>query len=778
MQNTPTLFRKVSLNWLPWRIILPILAIVASLWSPSDALAQTQYNNAVTITQRPTLPAGGSAQAIPYAGRRAYAPYNTYTRLGNPNATPIVATPGLGTYDLNGNSTLTISDGIITVGTSPFNAVTGATLLYRVYLTGTPIGQLPNLSRLTLQENGTDAFGVVYKLPSGTPPVDLLAGLTSGGTYTIDIQFELSAADGSPITDPSGSYNLSFSITPPAVTPAGGTTTWQGISRGMDANGPVTLPSDTDWNNKANWSNGVPTRLSNAVIPAKTSSAVVYPILNDPSATYEVNNLTMQGNSGSSAAQLVINVATLRVYGNLLQPGGGLSGNITGNGPLSTGVTNSQTNSTLVFAGADQVITGQLLVSDIIIAGSGIKSVINVMIPSNIIAFQPASVTAGVVIQSAAQDLSSGTVNTVFDTTGNSYIQLVSSSVISLKAGEAETNTSYIKGVTRADRNLVAGVQNTFGNIGLDITANHTPGNIFVYRVVGDALTGPVATNAVPVKRQFKIVGDDNSESAVTATSNIDVIFHYLDSADELNTIKEENLTMFRSKVNGAPYQPVAGSLNQTNNTVTRLALPSLTTSYITLGDKTNPLPVSLTAFTATRSNQNAVLAWTTASELNNAGFEVQVSNDGTAFRKLTFVTSKSPNSSQTINYSYTDTETNKLGIRYYRLRQVDTDGEDSYSPVRALSFDGAAVASATLSAYPNPFSNKIDFNLDATTVGSGVAHVQVMDMAGRTVREQNLSVANASLTLDGLDNLRSGVYIAKVTLANGSTQTVRIQKQ
>lgn len=562
------------------------------------------------------------------------------------------------------------------------------------------------------------------------------------------------------------------------MTPAGGTTTWQGISRGADANGPVTLPSDTDWNNKANWSNGVPTRLSNAVIPAKTSSAVVYPILNDVNATYEVNNLTLQGNTGSSAAQVVINVATLRVYGNLIQPGGGLSGNITGTGPLSSGVTNNQTNSTIIFAGADQVITGQLLVSDIIIAGSGIKSVINVMIPANIIAFQPTSVTAGVIVQSAAQDTSSGSVTTVFDTTGNSYIQLVSTSFISTASGQQETTTSYIKGVTRADRNVLSGIQNTFGNIGLDITANHTPGNIFVYRVVGDALTGPVSATAVPIKRQYKIVGDDNSESAATAASTIDVVFHYLDSPDELNTIKEENLTMFRSKVNGAPYQPIGGLLDQTNNTITRLTLPSLTTSYITLGDKTNPLPVSLTAFTATRSNQNAVLAWTTATELNNTGFEVQVSTNGTTFRKLAFVASKLPNSNQTINYGYTDAETNKSGVRYYRLRQLDTNGEESYSPVRALSFDGAALASTALSAYPNPFSNKLDFNLDATTVGSGAAHVQVIDMAGRTVREQNLSVANASLTLDGLDNLRSGLYVAKVTLANGTTQTVRIQKQ
>ena len=381
-------------------------------------------------------------------------------------------------------------------------------------------------------------------------------------------------------------------------------------------------------------------------------------------------------------------------------------------------------------------------------------------------------------MQSASQDNSSGTIVTVFDTTGNSYIQLVSSSTISMVPGQSETATSYIKGVTRAARQLVAGVKNTFGNIGLDLTANHTPGSIFVYRVVGDALTGPVASNAVPIKRQYKIVGDDNSESAATAGSTLDVVFHYLDSQDERNGIMESNLTMFRSKVNGAPYTPVRGTLDENGNTVTRLALPSLTTFFLTLGDRTNPLPVSLTAFTATRNNKSAVLAWTTASELNNTGFEVQVSTNGTTFRKLAFVASQNSNSNQKLEYTYTDTEAGKTGIRYYRLRQIDIDGKEAFSPVRTLSFDGAVATTVGLAAYPNPFTDNVAFNLDETVLGNGVARVQLIDMAGRTVREQNLSLENAGLSIQGLDGLRSGLYLARITLPNGTTQTVRIQKQ
>jgi hypothetical protein len=518
----------------------------------------------------------------------------------------------------------------------------------------------------------------------------------------------------------------------------------------------------------------VPTRLSNAIIPSKTNPATVYPILNSPTATYEVNNLTLLGNQSSTAAQLTINTATLRVYGNISQIAGGLAGNTIG----SAGVLDGANNSTLVLAGADQVITGNLLVSDIIVAGSGIKSVINQLTPTNILAFQPTSASAGVIVQSAAQDVSSGNVNTVFDTTGNSYIQLVSSSSISLVAGQSETTTSYIKGVTRADRQVTASVQNTFGNIGLDITANHTPGNIVVYRVVGDALSGPVGTTAVPIKRQYKVVGDDNSATNVFANSAINVVFHYLDSADELNTIQESNLIMYRTVTNGVPYTGIPSTLDVNANTASAQGINSLPNFTLTLGDKTNPLPVTLVSFSATRVGENAKLVWATASEKNNRGFEVQVSADGNMFRTLGFVASQGSNSNTKLDYAYTDTEAGKAGVRYYRLRQVDLDGTASYSPVRAVSFDGSALATE-LSIYPNPATGD-DTRLLIQTSEVGNARLRITDLMGRTLIDQTVATANGSTEtkLAALTNAKAGTYLAQLTLPSGSVRTIKVQKQ
>lgn len=743
------------------RKLVAFVMLLAGLGASQAASAQQFFDNAVVLSQQPT---GSSSTTVPYAGKRLDAPYNTYTRLGNPNSSPVVATPNLGTYDLNNTSQLKITGSSLIVSSGRGVTYVGAQLNYRVYLTGTIA---PAYSILSLTAAGTDATGApIFRNDNAN--VDLVSSLVNGGNYTVDMQFSLSVDDGgtiTPVTDPSNSsYTLAFYVSPPPVTPPGGTTTWQSTT---------STGGSTNWLDAVNWTNGVPSATSNAIIPAKTNSAIIYPVLNDVDANYSVNNLTLQGNGGSSAGQLTIGIATLRVYGNIIQPAGGLNGNTVNN----PGVADRTRNSTLILAGGDQIITGQLLVGDIIVAGSGIKSVINIVTPSNTLSFRPTSVSAGVIIQSAAQDVTNNTVTTVFDTTKNSYIALLSTSTVSIVPGDAETNTSYVKGVMRADRTLSNGIRNNFGNIGLDLIPNHTPGLIVVYRVVGDPLTGPLASGAVPVKRFFQIQGGDESRSSGLSNSSFTTIFHYLNSADELNGIQEKDLNMFFALQNGAPFTQAYGTLNQANRTVTRLTQPSFSNFYLTLGDQTNPLPVSLTAFSATAAGVNANLAWTTATEKNSAGFDVQVSPTGTSYRKIGFVASKSPNSQQQQNYTYVDTEAGKTGTRYYRLRQVDLDGTESFSPVRTVTFSGNALA-ATTSAYPNPFTSYVDLNIDAATAGTAPVRVQLLDMTGRIVREQMISVENASLRLNALDGLNSGLYLAKVSLPNGATQTLRIQKQ
>ncbi|MEJ7663165.1 MAG: T9SS type A sorting domain-containing protein [Hymenobacter sp.] len=143
-------------------------------------------------------------------------------------------------------------------------------------------------------------------------------------------------------------------------------------------------------------------------------------------------------------------------------------------------------------------------------------------------------------------------------------------------------------------------------------------------------------------------------------------------------------------------------------------------------------------------------------------------------------MSSETPNSVQTKNYKYTDTESGKFGTRYYRLHQVDLDGKDSYSPVRAVNFDGAATGAVALSVYPNPFldTDKVSLNF-GTDVPNGVAQVQLIDMVGRTVRQQSLAINNSSLDLG---NLSATCAAASTWPASrwrmAGTQSIRLQKK
>ncbi len=122
-----------------------------------------------------------------------------------------------------------------------------------------------------------------------------------------------------------------------------------------------------------------------------------------------------------------------------------------------------------------------------------------------------------------------------------------------------------------------------------------------------------------------------------------------------------------------------------------------------TLADLTEIVPVELLAFTASVRNSDVELLWSTATELNNLGFEIERSIDGQDnFVTVGFVDGKG--SSTEINYySFTDRpQVSGVNQIYYRLKQVDFDGTFSYSDVVNVSYD--VPAEFVLSQnYPEP---------------------------------------------------------------------------
>ncbi|MAT40647.1 MAG: hypothetical protein CL946_13700 [Ectothiorhodospiraceae bacterium] len=120
--------------------------------------------------------------------------------------------------------------------------------------------------------------------------------------------------------------------------------------------------------------------------------------------------------------------------------------------------------------------------------------------------------------------------------------------------------------------------------------------------------------------------------------------------------------------------------------------------------------PVELATFRANRAEDRIFLEWITVSEINNHGFEVQRSfNAGDTWEAIGFVQGHGTTRSQQ-QYTFSDplTDTHhSLGSVYYRLKQIDFDGDYQYSPVLNVAISTVPTAIALHQNYPNPFRER-----------------------------------------------------------------------
>ena len=175
------------------------------------------------------------------------------------------------------------------------------------------------------------------------------------------------------------------------------------------------------------------------------------------------------------------------------------------------------------------------------------------------------------------------------------------------------------------------------------------------------------------------------------------------------------------------------------------------------------PLPVTLVSFQAQAAGANVVLTWQTAQELNSHHFDVERSLDARTFKKITVLTGAG-----TVNhasdYRYLDTHVTALatGTLYYRLRQVDNNGQSSIGPVRAVSLGRAIHAGIQL--FPNPTTGQATLDLSSLSIGTYSA--QVFDVTGRLVQQcllQSGQTGQAGQPVLDVRSLPAGSYFVQV---------------
>jgi hypothetical protein len=129
------------------------------------------------------------------------------------------------------------------------------------------------------------------------------------------------------------------------------------------------------------------------------------------------------------------------------------------------------------------------------------------------------------------------------------------------------------------------------------------------------------------------------------------------------------------------------------------------TFSQLGIGMTTIALPVSLLSFFASRENKFSVkLEWSTATELNNKGFEIERRYEyNNQFSYQGFEASKGigGNSQRILNYTYTNMNAFS-GVTYYRIKQLDIDNHSVYSAIKAVNGTGGAAVDVTITPNPN----------------------------------------------------------------------------
>lgn len=174
------------------------------------------------------------------------------------------------------------------------------------------------------------------------------------------------------------------------------------------------------------------------------------------------------------------------------------------------------------------------------------------------------------------------------------------------------------------------------------------------------------------------------------------------------------------------------------------------------------PLPVELTSFTANTSEDGITLLWTTASEINNHGFEIERSYDGNVFASIGFVNGQGT-STESHNYTYNDKPANDKGdVLYYRLKQVDFNGQSNYSKILSVKFDIPNQYSLAQN-FPNPFNPTTIIKY--TVPQKGLVTIKLYDITGRevsTLVNETKSIGSYSIKVNAA-GLASGVYFYRM---------------
>jgi len=191
------------------------------------------------------------------------------------------------------------------------------------------------------------------------------------------------------------------------------------------------------------------------------------------------------------------------------------------------------------------------------------------------------------------------------------------------------------------------------------------------------------------------------------------------------------------------PYFGFTGSTGGLNNLQTACLSPTLI------------LPVSLTRFTASCNNEKVELSWETASETNNDYFEIERSYDGLYWYYIGRIIGAG-NSNEQIDYNFIDKDINGDKTVYYRLKQVDYDGQSSYSE----SITSNCKNQHQLSVYVYPDLNNKKTTIYFSQMTTSEYNLDIINNLGIVVQTCKIPKGSNNFIVPENTNTPMGTYI------------------
>lgn len=173
-------------------------------------------------------------------------------------------------------------------------------------------------------------------------------------------------------------------------------------------------------------------------------------------------------------------------------------------------------------------------------------------------------------------------------------------------------------------------------------------------------------------------------------------------------------------------------------------------------------LSVTFLSFSAGRTGSAVLLNWSTASEINNKGFEIERSTDGINYMPIDFINANN-NYSAGHQYSYTDKH--PFTVNYYQLKQIDINGQSKYSPVKVVKLNDNII-----SLFPNPTN-------DVVAV-SGLASGDEIRIT--TIESKLISMQLAKANTETIDMAKqaSGIYFLTIMRKSVMVETIKLVKK